>query len=1034
VAGNAIKTIDGEGNQTTFNYTDRFGDPDAEAQANSGPIELGTQLSYAFPSLVTNAMGHTAYTQRDYHTGLVVDAEDPNGVTSSAYYDDALDRTTQVIRASNDPALKSQMTFSYDDTARIITATSDLSAFGDNLLKTQTLYDGMGRTIELRQYETATAYIMTKQTHDALGRVNKVSNPYRTGQTLWWTSTAYDALGRIISATGPDNGVITKAYSGNTVTVTDQAGKDRQSTTDALGRLIKVVEDPGGLGYVTDYAYDVLGNLKTVTQGTQTRTFIYDSLSRLVTAVNPESGTIQYKYDANGNLVLKIDPRPGGASLPNCPIPYSGTNIATCYEYDALNRVTKKDYGDTTPDVRYYYDAQTLPVGAPSFVRGASKGRLVAVTTGGTNAGTYYGYSGVGQVLRRIQRTDSINYLSEATYNSAGATLTETYPTVPGHTNRRTINYSYDGAGRLFELTTAATTYSAAGAANVGSVTYAPHGDLAGETLGNNLVHGVTYNNRLQTSQIKLGTSAAPTSVLNLTYNYGTTSNNGNVVDITHKIGTWTTKQNYTYDSLNRLNVTSETNGSTTTYWTEDNDYDRFGNRWEVIAGTPPVTFNSKNQISGHTYDLAGNVTDDTVHDYTYDAENRVKTVDGVANTFVYDGEGRRVKKYFPSGEQVRLVYGVGGRLLMEFSTANGALQKEYVYGAAGLLAVIEPAGGTKYVTPDHLGSPRVLTGDTGGVVSRHDYKPFGSELTDGDGPRTTALFFGMSVGLKQKFTQKERNVETGLDYFEARYYSSAYGRFTGPDLAGPDLGNPQTLNRYQYCLNNPLRYVDPDGLYNRDVHFDLTYLLGLAAGLPEDMAMRIAAANQRTDEERDKQPMPTLFPPSTGRERRMLYHFTTPERRAELWNRFEETGSPEDLGVFLHTQQDSFSHAGLDPVWGQLSFDWPWRWNDADDTWRDPDKADVMAEETYNYLICGSHIMLQKGTIKSLLPPMPWSMLRPYVSDFNRAQTEDEKRYILTVLRGRIMAWRQEQEKRKALNRANKQNKYKEKKLGRSG
>ena len=79
----------------------------------------------------------------------------------------------------------------------------------------------------------------------------------------------------LFRSTTPDSAKVATVYSGNQVTVTDQAGKDRKSVTDALGRLIQVYEDPGGLNYITSYAYDVLDNLLTVTQGTQTpRTFL----------------------------------------------------------------------------------------------------------------------------------------------------------------------------------------------------------------------------------------------------------------------------------------------------------------------------------------------------------------------------------------------------------------------------------------------------------------------------------------------------------------------------------------------------------------------------------------------------------------------------------------------------------------------------------------------------------------------------------------------------------------------------------------
>jgi RHS repeat-associated protein len=93
-------------------------------------------------------------------------------------------------------------------------------------------------------------------------------------------------------------------------------------------------------------------------------------------------------------------------------------------------------------------------------------------------------------------------------------------------------------------------------------------------------------------------------------------------------------------------------------------------------------------------------------------------------------------------------------------------------------------------------------------------------------------LGYGAADGVRQKFTQKERDNETGLDYFGARYYGSTQGRFTGADpydinferqeTADPKeadalfagyIGQPQHWNHYSYALNNPLKYVDPDGL-----------------------------------------------------------------------------------------------------------------------------------------------------------------------------------------------------------------------------
>ncbi len=185
-------------------------------------------------------------------------------------------------------------------------------------------------------------------------------------------------------------------------------------------------------------------------------------------------------------------------------------------------------------------------------------------------------------------------------------------------------------------------------------------------------------------------------------------------------------------------------------------------------------------------------------------------------------------------------VYGFGGELLAEYSYggAPSSPQKEYGYRSGQLVVAAESSSNVKWTVTDHLGTPRIVVALGGGLagVTRHDYLPFGEELMVGMGNgsiRTGAGGMGYVVdAVRQKFGSKERDDETGLDYFEARYFSSKQGRFTSPDefTGGPDelftfvedtsinptfyadLTNPQSLNKYQFAYNNPLRYVDPDG------------------------------------------------------------------------------------------------------------------------------------------------------------------------------------------------------------------------------
>lgn len=140
----------------------------------------------------------------------------------------------------------------------------------------------------------------------------------------------------------------------------------------------------------------------------------------------------------------------------------------------------------------------------------------------------------------------------------------------------------------------------------------------------------------------------------------------------------------------------------------------------------------------------------------------------------------------------------------------------EYAYDGAGQLAAeysseAQSVAGTQYVMTDALGTTRLEMAATG--VRRRDYMPFGEELGAPHG-RTTALGYGLD-GQSVRFTGKERDAETGLDYFGARYMASGYGRWTGPDpviVNDERLSDPQRLDLYAYARNNPLKFVDPTG------------------------------------------------------------------------------------------------------------------------------------------------------------------------------------------------------------------------------
>lgn len=835
--GNLLSSTDANNHTTTFSYVDSWADQSC----------LPSAQSQSYLTSVTNALGqHSNYSYYSC-TGLLQSEKDQNdisnGRTGNSYAYDLLNRLTTASFTDN-----GKTTNCFTDVGgatcsqlppplQTVTAKSVLAT--GLAIRTTTIYDALGRTSQSQLNSDPDGVTYAQRTYDPLGRPFQVFNPTRCttpttncGETTWGvTTSSYDALGRTTSVSD-QGGAVTFSYSGNCTTMTDQAGKSRKSCIDGLGRLTQVFEDPAGLNYETDYTHDALNNLLTVKQkggstnsaNWRTRTFIYDSLSRLTQATNPESGTVSYSYDAVGNLLHKTSPAPNQTGA---------TMVTLSYCYDALNRITGKAYTSQTcsggllptPLVSYFYDQTSY--------NGLTIANGIGHRTGMSDqAGAEaWSYEAMGRPVSDLRTTNAVSKTFTYSYNLDGSTSMLGYPTGPNNTIPAVLVYQPGGAGRALALT-----YSGTGF--VGAAHYTPGGascylqdywDGTWTAVGtfNSRLQPITYQVQQQFSGTNPAVCTAMTStadILDLKYNFidANSHNNGNVQSITNNID-WHRTQSFTYDSLNRI-FTAATNAtnqpafqgdnSIAACWAESFTYDPWGNMLSLglnsatqpnyVGCTQESGFNYTNSIAannrlavtGFSYDAAGNMTASPGFTYVYDAENHLTSTAGI--TYTYDGDGRRVMK--SSG--TIYWYGQDSDPLIETDLSNN-LKFQYMFFNGQRVGRQNSSNNVQWYFADHLGSSRIAWSTSG--ADQSDFYPFGGErvITSGAANR-------------YKFTGKERDTESGLDNFDARYLGSSLGRFMSPDPAGlleQKPGYPQSWNLYTYAMNNPLVIIDPTGL-----------------------------------------------------------------------------------------------------------------------------------------------------------------------------------------------------------------------------
>ncbi|NTV29700.1 MAG: RHS repeat-associated core domain-containing protein, partial [Candidatus Omnitrophica bacterium] len=601
----------------------------------------------------------------------------------------------------------------------------------------------------------------------------------------------YDELGRMVKATGADGAYVSYVYTLSTDTVIDANGHKKVSVKDARGRVARVEEYSGADGRskqypatafslyaATTYEYDIKGNITRVLDASgNATTMSYDALGRKTDMSSPDMGLMRYAYDAAGQLTVQTDAQ----------------NMTTALVYDALGRLSSKASGGVSgANVAYTYDSGTLGVGRLS---------KVAYPSGSTA----FGYDSVGAEIASTKTIDAKSYAVNKTYDALGRLKQIQYPD-----GKSTAIYQYNETGLLNSLQLKVTSGTTSTIQNiVTNVDYTPNGSVARIDYGNGAVALYTYNaDNLRLAGLSVTGKTGAILQKNL-YSYDA---GGNIQQIQDAARGKT--QTFQYDFLDRLIGSNDGSGALAYA------YDQLGNI--VQKGNITYTY-GENGSGAHavtslsdgtrmTYDASGNMTSyrtaARTQYYSFDAYGRLTKVEAV-NTgetarytvaeYAYDGDGGRTKKTVYSSGNATTTYFVGAL----FDEVNGVKTDHLFIGGARVAAY--DGSRVRWFIGDHLASTSTVLDETSALTERIDYTPWGEVKNYekyGNTPEVAWFYF----------TGKKLDEESGLVYFGARYYNPKLGRFITADPIVQAPYNPQTLNRYTYCNNNPINLVDPTG------------------------------------------------------------------------------------------------------------------------------------------------------------------------------------------------------------------------------
>jgi RHS repeat-associated protein len=781
---NVTSTTNALNHTTTFTY-------DMDGNRLTQTDATGT-ITYTYNSLgqvltMTDQMNGVWTNTYDSHGNLLI-AKDPlNNSTTYTYNSqgqlltvtDQRNHTTTFTYNTNGDltqrtdALNNQTNIAYDARSRIISGTNALNQVNSYE------YDLAGR-LKKTIYPDTNFVLFT---YDLAGRRTKVKDP--RGHE---TNFAYDAAHRLTSETNADNKTTTYAYDlmSNLTGVTDALNRTTNYFYDDFNRLTKIKHPeatPGAGRLEENLAYDLVGNLVSKTdQAGKVTTFCYDNANRLTSTIDPAQKTTAYEYNARSQRTAVVDV------------------ISQRYEfvYDPLNRLTQEKKGTATKS--FVYDASGNPTQRTDYNSAVTTysydalNFLTTISYPDTTSETY-GYD----VLSRLTTATNPNGAVTVSYDNRGrvSSVTDVFGQVVGYSydansNRTQLSlngatsatYQYDVINRLTQLTDNASLNT--------TFAYDATDKPTSRTLPTGVVSTFEYEGLDRLTRLKHVKGA--NTLADFQYQFNTSNYISQIVD-------GAGAHSYSYDSLDRLTTATHPAGQTN----ESYAYDDVGNRtashqWSSYTYQPFNRLVTANATS-FGYDGNGNQISQTgggsSWTYSWDYEDRLKQAalsGGVTVNYSYDALGRRVQRTSSSTGTLRFVY--DGDDIVRDLDGSDATVADYL----NTLDIDDrlrqtSSGASHYFLSDHQQTTRVLTDAGGNVTSSLNYDSFGN-VTGSSPTRYT-------------YTGREFDADTGLLYYRARFYESQQGRFISEDPIGFEGGN----NFYVYVEDNPLNFVDPDGL-----------------------------------------------------------------------------------------------------------------------------------------------------------------------------------------------------------------------------